>query len=261
MVALMLVLMAGGIAFSQAVSDPRQVTGRWLRLGGIIALCLLAVAATVAHLTHAQSPDHFWLAYAAVLALVVGQLLTVQRGWFQAQRALAALAFVATWALGIVALPLILAGDPAHQPGTPTLTFALGPAIGVGLSAALMGGFLMTMLLGHAYLTAGGEMTQAPLRRLVLAMAVVLALRIAVSAGFGLWPFLHTELPRATRMWTTVMMTARWLVGLAMPCVFTYMIHDCVQRRSNQSATGILYVAGVMILIGEGVAMGLGAWF
>ena len=47
----------------------------------------------------------------------------------------------------------------------------------------------------------------------------------------------------------------RWLVGLVVPAVFVYMAHDCVKRRSTQSATGILYVAGVLIFIGELMAL------
>jgi hypothetical protein len=47
----------------------------------------------------------------------------------------------------------------------------------------------------------------------------------------------------------------RWLVGLMVPAVFVYMAHDCIKRRSTQSATGILYVAGVLIFIGEIVAL------
>jgi hypothetical protein len=61
------------------------------------------------------------------------------------------------------------------------------------------------------------------------------------------------------------MITARYLVGIVVPGVFTYMIHDCVKRRANQSATGILYVAGVLVIIGEGAALALqsatGLWF
>jgi hypothetical protein len=35
------------------------------------------------------------------------------------------------------------------------------------------------------------------------------------------------------------------------------MIHDCVRRRANQSATGILYVALIMVILGEGTALAL----
>jgi hypothetical protein len=46
-------------------------------------------------------------------------------------------------------------------------------------------------------------------------------------------------------------MLTRWLVGLALPAVFVYMAHDCIKRRATQSATGILYVAGLLVFIGE----------
>jgi hypothetical protein len=52
-------------------------------------------------------------------------------------------------------------------------------------------------------------------------------------------------------------MAARFLVGLIVPAVFVYMIYDCVQRRANQSATGILYVATVLVVIGEAAALSL----
>jgi hypothetical protein len=43
----------------------------------------------------------------------------------------------------------------------------------------------------------------------------------------------------------------RWLVGLVIPAVFIYMAYDCIKRRATQSATGILYVTGILIFIGE----------
>jgi len=54
-----------------------------------------------------------------------------------------------------------------------------------------------------------------------------------------------------------LMMLIRWLVGLVVPAVFIYMAHDCIRRRSTQAATGILYVAGVLVFIGEIVALHL----
>ena len=45
-----------------------------------------------------------------------------------------------------------------------------------------------------------------------------------------------------------------YAVGLIVPAVFTYMTYDCVRRRANQSATGILYVATVLVIVGEGIA-------
>ena len=128
------------------------------------------------------------------------------------------------------------------------------------LSQGLLGGFLMTMLLGHAYLTAGGEMTQAPFRRLVILLAILLALRVATSGTGALWPYLAGQANvsgHMARLWDMVMITARFLVGFVVPGVFMYMIYDCVTRRANQSATGILYVATVLVILGEGMALAL----
>jgi hypothetical protein len=124
------------------------------------------------------------------------------------------------------------------------------------LSAGLLGGFLMTMLLGHAYLTAGNEMTQAPFRRLIVMIAVLLLLRTLGSVVFGLIPWLNRP-PSNHNLWPTMLVTTRFAVGILVAGIFTYMIHDCVKRRANQSATGILYVAAVLIIIGEMVAISL----
>ena len=43
--------------------------------------------------------------------------------------------------------------------------------------------------------------------------------------------------------------------ALVVPAIFIYMASDCIKRRSTQSATGILYVAGVLVFIGEMIAL------
>lgn len=239
MVTIFLVLMIGGIGLTQAASDPQQVTLRWLRLGGLITIALLAVAATVQAMTDVLvAPLGLGMLFIGVAAS--GQLLTVQLARRQVQRIFALLVFVASCA----------AAATQHIP--PLLTAP---------SAGLLGGFLMTMLLGHAYLTAGNEMTQRPFLRLVVLLAALLTLRAVSSVVFGLLPYLQQSEASfggsLVRMWDMVTITARYLVGLAVPAVFTYMTYDCVKRRANQSATGILYVAGVLIIVGEGAALAL----
>jgi hypothetical protein len=119
--------------------------------------------------------------------------------------------------------------------------------------AAMTGLALMDMLLGHAYLTAS-KMTIAPFRRLNLALAGALVLRAATAVGAVL--LVNARQP-VEMLWPVhgLYVLTRWLVGLAVPAVFVYMAHDCVRRRSTQSATGILYVAGVLIFLGELVAL------
>lgn len=258
MVVVMLLLIVGGISLAQAVSDPRQVTTRWLRLGGIVAVALLGVAATVA--TLAPSGDtHFLLAFFVVLLPLLVQLMTVQIGRLTIQRISAAVAFVG--------LCWVVAGVMSASIGLQDVSFALHTAkslswwVSIGMtatSAGLMGGFLMTMLLGHAYLTAGNEMTQSPFRRLVLVMALLLVLRLLISGCFGIRPWMALPADDGlVAVWTGVMIAARYGVGIVVPGIFAYMIYDCVNRRANQSATGILYVATVLVILGEGMGFAL----
>jgi len=235
MIATLLLLFVGGIGLTQAVSDPKQVTLRWLRLGGLISLALLAVAVTLTFLQHNGNIDPLlWIA----AAMVIGQLMTVQLGKRSAQRAFAMLVF----------LTAVRPTDFAN-----TLT--------AYLAAGLLGGYLMSMLLGHAYLTAGNEMTQQPFARVIGMLAILLVLRAALSAAVGAWPYFHMdhsdETMRRPQTWNMMMIAARYMVGILIPGIFTWMVYDCVKRRSNQSATGILYVAGVLIIIGEGAAIAL----
>ena len=99
-------------------------------------------------------------------------------------------------------------------------------------------------------------MTQQPFMRLVIMLMVLLALRALLSGVMGAWPYLQQETARP-QTWNMMLITARYLVGIVVPAIFLYMIHDCVKRRANQSATGILYVAGVLIIVGEGIALAL----
>ncbi len=258
----MLLMIVGGIGLSQAVSDPRQVTLRWLRLGGLIAVCLVAVAAAVWAITTQQDQPFIRNGIALTATIAVTQLIAIQKAWRRVARL--ASCFMFCIASGVAWCGLMSLGPAGHDTtATATLTQLLAqPQAWVVFSATLsstglLGGLLMTMLLGHAYLTAGGEMTQAPFQRLVLTLAGLLGLRIVGATLFGLWPFWALETPALNLMWTTVMVTARYAVGLIVPGIFLFMTYDCVKRRANQSATGILYVATVLITLGEGVSLAL----
>jgi hypothetical protein len=279
MVAIFVMMLAGGIGLVQAICDPVAVTLRWLRLGGIIGLCLMAIAGVIAWKTHmrveAVAAWHFVAAVVAVMA----QLITCQKAMRKTQRVMAGVAFIAAWgacawAMAETPLPGLAGGGggfsiesiggSSDSARVPTIGLTPGVIAATGLSSGVLGGYLMAMLLGHAYLTAGNEMTQAPFRRLVIAMGVLLLLRTIASGIFGCWPyFTADDLSRygggssGERMWNVIMISARLLVGVLVPAVFTWMTYDCVQRRSNQSATGILYVASVLIILGEGTAIAL----
>ena len=93
------------------------------------------------------------------------------------------------------------------------------------------------------------KMTIGPFRQLNLALALHLFLRAIVAIGLAM---VMQRMHPIYLLWGKygLLILTRWLVGLMVPAVFVYMAHDCIKRRSTQSATGILYVAGVLIFIG-----------
>ena len=255
MIEVILLLITGGIGLGQAVSDPRQVAGRWLLRGTIIATVLLTVAAVAAVVTRGdRSPWSVLTLMIAPAAAVIIQLWCVWTlAWPMLHRMLGGVLFIAC-VIAVQWIPQMHTGSDGESAG---VLHALAPAASSAAASGLLGGFLMTMLLGHAYLTAGGEMTQRPFRRLTIMLAVLLVIRLAISAWFGLRPWVQSASPPAA--WDVMLVTARGLLGFVAPAMFIYMIYDCVRRRANQSATGILYVALVMVIIGEGTALSLAA--
>lgn len=212
------------------ISDPRAVTLRWLRLTGIIALSMAGLAAFFAG-------RRINVALVASMLLILGQLAFVQVGKREIQRALSLLSTIALLIAAVQLVPLLV---PMSWP-------ILGGTFFV--AAAVSGLSLMDMLLGHAYLNAA-EMTMSPFRRLNLALIAAIALRAILSIPIAL--LLHRQHPD-DMFWNLhgLYIGTRWLVGLLVPGVFVFMAHDCIKRRATQSATGILYVAGVLFFIGE----------
>ena len=266
MIVVMLLMIAGGIGLAQALSDPDQVTLRWLRLGGIIAVCLLAVTAVMTRSDETQVDFTFWLLPAGTAFVV--QLILVQLGRRRSQRVAAFIAFVLTGAVVCQAMPGLDLMAPSEDRTTEVESWTNRPVAlqppdvtafvtTLYLSMALTGGYMMAMLLGHAYLTAGNEMTQRPFRRIVRALALILIVRAGMTIPFGLLPFLDRAAEFPGEVWILAMMTARYAVGLVVPALLTYMTYDCIKRAANQSATGILYVTLVLVIVGEGAALAL----
>ena len=240
-----LILFAGGVLLAAAISDPRQVTLLWLRLAGIIALSLTALS--IFFLLRRDEPHTIAQAggCAFTIAAILGQLGFVQVAWRRTQRVCAAVAFVAAVVAGAAMLP-----RPAGPP--PERAMVLLSLAGI---AAMTGLVLMDMLLGHAYLTAS-RMSMTPFARLNLALGAVLVLRALMSSALALWLESRSPLPMFWGVYGLLVGT-RWLIGLAVPAVFIYMAQDCIKRHSNQAATGILYVAGLLVMIGELISLTL----
>jgi hypothetical protein len=234
-----LILLCGGVLLAAAVPNPVDVTLHWLRLAGIIALCL--AAASVFFYVRRETPRELaaTIGYAAGFAAVLVQLAFVQVAWRRTQRLFCLLAYLAAVAVGLIILPA----------GKRDWVSALALA---GI-AAMTGLAIMDMLLGHAYLTAS-RMTMKPFTRLNLALAVATLLRLLCATALV---YLLNQRQPVPMLWGLhgLFILTRLLVGLAIPAVFIYMAHDCIRRRATQSATGILYVCGVLVFIGELIAL------
>jgi hypothetical protein len=250
-----LILLAGGIILAAAISSPAQVTLNWLRLCGILALVMAAISlffyftrdAQPAQLSSQMRNIQVALLIATV-ALILAQLAFVQVAWRRTQRIIAAAGFVFAVLAGtnlLHEMMIPLGTATKYPPKMWSMTVQSLAAAGIGAASGLA---LMDMLLGHAYLTAS-KMTIAPFRRLNLWVAAMLIIRVLLATAATI------AMPRDVWMRDGLFILTRWLVGLIVPAVFIYMAHDCIKRRSTQSATGILYVAGVLIFVGEIVAL------
>jgi len=236
-----LILLAGGIMLAAAVCDPEQVTLNWLRLCGILALVMAGLSWWFIADQWRGTYSHVRVALVANGIAILLQLGFAQLAWRRTQRVMACAAFFLAVTLGRDLLAHLAAEVGKHP--TPFNLYAA--AIGI---AAMTGLALTDMLLGHAYLTAS-KMTISPFRRLNAFLAGTIVWR-ALLAGVA-----TAAMSREIWLRDGLFVLTRWLVGLAVPTVFVYMAHDCIKRRSTQSATGILYVAGVLIFVGEIVAL------
>jgi hypothetical protein len=158
-------------------------------------------------------------------------------------------------AAGLAAL--LLAGPGLVGPVTTLPHRAPLLAAGLLASALLLGWSLITMLLGHWYLVA----PRLTFRHLVVFCRVLLGLAavrllavltsLAVAAGVDERVDPHPLHLLAGFAGQGIFFWFRLLWGLAVPLLLAAMALHCARQRSNQSATGILYVLVVGTFIGE----------
>ena len=221
-----------------AVTSPRLVTGGYYRVHSYVLLGLGALAAMVAP---AIEDYQVWPAIAAAVAAYLSAVV-----WHYGKAgpgillllAVAAFAMVGAWQAGIAPTApdetismkrwLLWKADPVTG----------GLVLGVPMAA---------MLLGHWYLNSPG-MQLAPLRRLVLLIALATLLRIIVAAVGAWFAFGSSGFPDTATM---LFLALRWLSGLVAPLVLAYMTWKTLDIPNTQSATGILYVIVIVTFVGE----------
>jgi hypothetical protein len=235
---------------------PEDDLGRgYFQMNALVVLGLLGLAMAVV-LLHPFHPFGSRPApgIAALAAALLGGFLYYAAVWRE------------RWALGRWPLTLslagclaalLLAGSHVVAPLTPLPHRAALLAASLLASSLLLGWSLITMLLGHWYLVAPRLtfrhltvfswvlLGTVVLRLLSVAASLAVAARVdelvephplRVLAGFG---------GQGIFFWFRVL----W--GLVIVLPLTAMALHCARQRSNQSATGILYVVVVGAFIGE----------
>lgn len=112
-------------------------------------------------------------------------------------------------------------------------------------TAAVLGGAVTGMLLGHWYLTAP-TMSIDPLKRLSLLFGAAVIVRLVVSL-IG-WQFGGENLRDGTH-WTWFAL--RWLAGIVAPLAIAWMALRILRYRNTQAATGVLFAGVILTFIGE----------
>ncbi len=228
----------GGIG-ALAALDPRQAALGFFRFSAALYAVLGAVSVLVAPRLPLGAVAPLVAALGVAFAYAA---LAPRLGRRGGRAALAVAALAGAFALGV---ELWIAA--AESGGTATYV-ALGAALA---SATLLGSVLTAMVLGHWYLVMPGAPVE-PLLRLswlylgsLVLRAALLGLVAARLSGHALARALDDAGPF---VWP------RLLFGIVAPLVLALMVISTVRIRSTQSATGILYVACVLVLIGEGLA-------
>lgn len=235
---------------------PEDDLGRgYFQMNALVVLGLLGLAAAtllfegVAPFGDAARFGHYFVLTALGGAFVY--YAAVWRRRWGASRVAAAATLAATtatlWLAG-KALVLPISSLPFYRP---LLVASLLT------SALLLGWSLITMLLGHWYLVAP-KLTFRHLTIFCWALLGIVIARTAAVAGTLIaagsvdrfvepnpWRLLTGFEGQGMFFWFRIL----W--GLGIPLALAAMSLHCARRRSNQSATGILYVLVVGVLVGE----------
>ncbi len=120
------------------------------------------------------------------------------------------------------------------------------------VSSLVLGAGVLSMLLGHSYLTRPG-LSILPLKQLVKIFMILVFIEagVALLSMILLSPTERLIDALLLRNFEGLYLWIRLLIGMLGPLILTPMIVLTVRDRATMSATGLLYVAMMMVIIGE----------
>ena len=233
-----------GVALAMWLTSPKLVTSGFFRvhlwvLLGLNTFAALAVYSQQESFGAAGLNDRwlFRLAVGLVVASYVGSVI-----WLYERSRLGQGLLVLVTLAGLMAASLATPWQTVRDPAGAVLTF-----LDLLTGGGLLGATLAAMFLGHWYLNTP-TMQLAPLRRLVIWMAIMLLARAAVCGLGTVWQANHS-VDVSTMFWAFVAL--RWLAGLLGTGWIAWLTWLTLKIPNTQSATGLLYAAVVMVFIGE----------
>jgi hypothetical protein len=239
-----------GIAFTLVLVS-REAGVKFFRFNAGLAAILIAIALAFRY----QNPLD-----GSLIALVTAEAALVLY-WATVGRMLAGIRPALIWtsiAAGAVAI-VLQALDVSQGTSVPMRVLTVGSFLS---SAAFLGGTCTAMILGHWYLVIPSleirhlqSIVKVHIASMVVRVAVVGA---AVFAGLALWETGAGGMGSFRGYITSldgVFFWQRVLFGLVGPALLSYLTWETAKIRSTQSATGILYVAGLLVFIGELVGL------
>lgn len=243
---------------------PEDDLGRgYFQMNALVVLGLLSLAAAVVWL-HPFRPfgDQPAFGAASLAAALTGGFLYYAAIWQERWRLCR---WPLTLSLAGCAGALLAAGPHAVPALTPLPWREVLLSAGLIASSLLLGWSLITMLLGHWYLVAP-KLTFRHLTVFCWVLLGTVLLRL-VTVGASLAAAARVDEliePHPLRLLTGfegqgMFFWFRLLWGLAIVLPLAWMSLHCARQRSNQSATGILYVVVVGTFIGEITAFYLSA--
>jgi hypothetical protein len=245
--AVFLNLFALGTGASLLAVPYKQIGKYYFSFHSTLLLVLVAVAALVGRPWEALVHGTPYMGVVSGLSLLFAVLVLLQNVVVRAAGSELRLdALILPVSTGAVAVIMGSFGVTEYGTGTAVLlTFHLLT------SAMVLGTSLIAMSTGHWYL-ANAQLSFDILIRLCRMFVAAIGAKAVIVAIYAITRF--EDYWRLEDFYKLVM-GVRIIAGILLAVVLAFMSLSCAKRHANQSATGILYVAVVFVLIGETISI------
>jgi hypothetical protein len=225
----------------------RQIGKYYFNFHTTILLVLVAIAVLVGKPWLGLAQGTAYMRVVAGLSLLFAILVLAQNVVVRAaEKELRIEALILPVSAGAVYVIMAAFGWTAYGTGTAVLLTAH-----LLSSAMVLGSSLIAMSTGHWYL-ANAQLSFDILIRLCRIFVASIGVKSVIVAIYAVTRF--EDYARLEDFYKIVMAT-RVLAGIVLAVVLALMSLSCAKRHANQSATGILYVAVVFVLIGETISL------